>query len=436
MPDKAKITVSEEYLRDVEKKVEDLKTLREVSALISSTLDFGDLMTLVMEKAKKIMNAEACSILLYNKNTKKLEFEVAICKDDSASEVLKEKITLDLGQGIAGWVAENLKPLLVNDVEKDGRFYNGADKASGFRTKSLLAVPLVGRAGLVGVAEIINPRNKDTFDDYDSEIFQTLCRQVAIAIENACYYKESLEREKMRQELEIASSLQKSLLPETPAFTKGGLSVSAVNIPATKVGGDLYDFIELDESRMGIIIGDVSGKGVSGAIYMAKIISDFRYVANKARSTGDALGLLNSQLSRAPRGMFLTAIYLIADVDTGELQVSVAGHPPLLLVTEGDVKVLDLPSGPPLGIMPLDYPSSVLGMKEGDRLLLLTDGAFDAKNKRGERIGFERFIEFINRNRASGQLMQTIVEHVQKFSRGTEMADDLTMVELKWIGWA
>ncbi|MCL4491746.1 MAG: SpoIIE family protein phosphatase [Nitrospirae bacterium] len=433
MPGESKITVPEDYLRNLEKKVEDLKALREVSVLISSTLDFNDLMTLVMEKAKKVMSAEACSILLYNKNTKKLEFEVALCQEEATSDVLKEKITLELGQGIAGWVAENLKPLVINDAGADSRFYRDADKMTGFKTKSLIAVPLVGRSGLVGVAEIINPESKDFFDAYDSEIFQTLCRQVAIAIENACFYKESLEKERLRQELEIASSLQKSFLPDSPVFTRGNLTVSAVNIPAAKVGGDLYDFIEPAEGKAGVLIGDVSGKGVSGAIYMAKIISDFRYIANKADSPEAALKLLNDQLSRAPRGMFLTAVYLIADIHSGELQVSVAGHPPLLLVTEDEVKVLDIPSGPPLGIVPAEYPSSVFQMKKGDRLLLLTDGTFEAKSKKGERIGFERFVLFINKHRGDGQLVQTIVEYVQGFSKGAEMADDLTMVELKWM---
>ncbi len=432
MAEKAKITVSEDYLRDVEKKVEDLKTLREVSALISSTLDFNDLMTLVMEKAKKVMNAEACSILLYNKNTKKLEFEVAICKEESASEILKEKITLDLGQGIAGWVAENLKPLLISDAKTDDRFYKDADKLTGFKTKSLLAVPLVGRGGLVGVAEIINPKNKDSFDDYDSEIFQTLCRQVAIAIENACFYKESLEKEKMRQELEIASALQKSFLPESPVYKKENLTVSAVNLSAAKVGGDLYDFLEPVEGKVGILIGDVSGKGVSGALYMAKIISDFRFIAKEISSPDTALQLLNNQLSRAPRGMFLTAIYMIADIHTGELLISVAGHPPPLLLSGGEATVMDIPSGPPVGILPVEYPAVSISLNKGDRIILLTDGAFEAKNKKGERIGFDKLLDFIKRHRNEEQLVQEVIDHVKKFSKGTEMADDLTMVELKW----
>ncbi len=151
------VTVSRDYLKNIERKVEDLKTLIEVSTIISSTLDFNDLITLVMEKTKQVMDAEACSILLYNRDTNRLEFEVALCKEETASEKLMEKVTLEMGQGIAGWVAENLKPLIIENAKEDKRFYGKADDMTGFTTRSLIAAPLIGRCGLIGVAEILNP---------------------------------------------------------------------------------------------------------------------------------------------------------------------------------------------------------------------------------------------------------------------------------------
>ena len=199
--EKKQVQVEEEYLRGIEKKMQDLSMLIEVSALISSTLDFNDLMTLVMEKAKGVMDAEACSILFYNKEKNMLEFEVAICAEEGASDLLKQKVTVKVGEGIAGHVAQHLKPLVIADARADERFLGEADKQTGFTTKSLIAVPLVGRSGLIGVAEIMNPRHKKSFSDYDLEIFQTLCGQVAIAIENSIFHKESIERERLNQEL-------------------------------------------------------------------------------------------------------------------------------------------------------------------------------------------------------------------------------------------
>ena len=329
MAKNTEIVIEKSYLRNLEKKVEDLRILTEVSATISSTLDLGELLTIVMEKAKSVMDAEACSILLYNRETNKLEFEVALCNEEGTSDLLKKTISLDIGQGIAGWVAEHQEMIIIKDAKSDKRFFQDADKLTGFQTRNLIAAPLIGRRGLIGVAELINLKR----EDYDLEILKLLVKQYAIAIENALYHTESLKQERLRQEIEIASTLQKSFLPESPVFRKGSIIASAVNFPAKQVGGDLYDFIEPSENRVGIFIGDVSGKGVSAALYMAKIISDFRYQAHSVASPEILMDRLNKVLSNAPRGMFLTAVYVIVDIFTGEFRVSGAGHPPFLWIS-------------------------------------------------------------------------------------------------------
>lgn len=431
MAEESGVTVHKDYLKSLEKKVADLETLIEVSSIISSTLDFNELITLVMEKAKGVMDAEACSILLYNKETKKLEFTVALCQDGPVSEKLKDKVTLDVGEGIAGWSAGHLKPLVVRDAQTDSRFNKEVDRYTGFTTRSLIAAPLIGRSGLIGVAEILNPRNKDSFDDYDADIFQTHCRQVAVAIENARFHKDSLEREKIRREMEIASEVQKSFLPELPFFEKDNLKITAVNISASQVGGDVYDFIEHGSGRLGVLIGDVSGKGVSAALYMAKIISEFRNVAHMSETPDDALARLNAVLSSAPRGMFLTCVYLMADTVTGAMNVSVAGHPPFLKTSNGKAEVVDLASGPPVGILDTDFPSSSIKLEKGERILLLTDGVFDAKNKAGERIGFEKITEFVNEHASEEELTRVLVDYMEKYSKGMDRADDLTLVEIR-----
>jgi sigma-B regulation protein RsbU (phosphoserine phosphatase) len=432
MVDEPTIPVNQAYLKTIEKKVEDLKTLIEVSAIISSTLDLNELMTLVMEKAKSLMKAEGCSILLHNKETNKLEFDLALCREESVADILKSKVSLDMGQGIAGWVAEHQTPLLIKDAKTDSRFYPDADQLTCFTTRSLIAVPLISRSGLIGVAEILNSKEKDFFGDDDLEIFQTLCRQVAIVIENARFYKESVEKEKLRQELEIASVVQKSFLPESPIFKKDHLTLSAINLSATQVGGDLYDFIDLGPNRVGVFIGDVSGKGIYAALYMAKVISDFRNIAPQMGAPEIALNRLNAMLSQAPRGMFLTGIFGIVDLSKGNLSLSVAGHPPFLWLTQGEVRVMNVASGPPLGILPAEYSSTEISLKKGDRILFLTDGVFEAKDKGGKRIGFEKLVSFVKEHTGEGNLIQKVVDYVNDFSKGLARADDLTLVELSW----
>jgi len=428
MSEESTITVIEGYLRGIEKKVDNLKALFEISAIISSTLDINDLMQLVMEKAKNELQAEACSILFYNKETNKLEFEVALCRNESTSDLLKHKIVLDMGQGVAGWVAQNMQSLVIDNVKTDERFFPDVDNQTGFITESIVAVPLIGRSGLIGVAELLNPRKKD----YDSELFEILCRQFAIAIENAIFYKESIAKERLKQELEIAAELQKSFLPSSPFFKKGLVTINAVNISASKVGGDLFDFVEPTKNSVGLIIGDVSGKGVSGALYMSKIISDFKFLGISAHSPEIVFDRLNVMLADAPHGMYLTALYLIIDTITGAVRVSDAGHPPFVLVTRNDAEVIEILSGPPLGILPAEYPYTQMTLSPGDRLFLFTDGVFEARNKAGKRIGFNNLVEFIRKNRNERQLFDMIIDHVKEFSKDTEIADDLTMAEVSF----
>ncbi len=183
-----------------------------------------------------------------------------------------------------------------------------------------------------------------------------------------------------------------------------------------------------------MVVGDVSGKGISGAIYMSKIISDFRYIALTAHSTKDAFERLNSQLSKTPRGMFLTAAYAMADARTGNLHISVAGHPPALLLGAGGLKVLDVSVGPPLGIMPAQYPSSALSLKEGESLVVVTDGVFECRDRKGRMLGYEGLVSFLKTRSGKGKVLEALLEHIREFSEGTEMADDLTIVEISCGG--
>ncbi len=420
--------ISETLQKDMEKKVEYLKRLMEMSALLSSTLELDDLISLVTERAKSHLKAEGCSILFYNKETNRLEFKGAICENGKGSGIQQKEGTLEIGQGIAGSVAETLQPVFIEDVQTDSKFHQEADRFSGFPIRSLMAMPLVGRSGLIGVVEILNPRK----EDYDPEIAQLLARQFATAIESSLFHREALERERLKQELDIASTLQKSFLPESSTFRTGDLSVSAVTLSAEKVGGDLYDFIERDGNRVGILIGDVSGKGISAALYMAKFSSDFKYVSRLADSPSLALNRLNLSLLKSPRGMFLTCIYLLVDIATGAAQLSVAGHPPFLWITKGQMKVMSVPGGPPLGIIPSEYPATTISLEKGDRLVLLTDGVFEARDKGGQRLGFENLVSFIDSHRKEEDLVNRMIHYVDDFSKGAERADDLTIVELKW----
>lgn len=432
MGESEKSITPDDRLAELEKRVSDLKMLIDVSAIISSTLDLNELTALVMEKAKDVMRADACSILLFNHKTRRLEFDVALGSDARDGEILKQHVTLGLGEGIAGWVAEHREPVLVENAANDGRFFSRADDLTGFSTKSLIAVPLIGRGGLLGVAEILNPRERDSFSGHDLELFQALCRQVAVAMENALYHKDALERQRLRQELELAATIQQSFLPDTPVKVFGRIRLSGFTLPARHVGGDLYDFVEPLPGMAGIFIGDVSGKGVSAALFMAKAMSDFRYQANGTADPGLVLRRLNQQLSDTPRGMFLTAIYAVADQRSGAVALAVAGHPPFLRITSAGVTVINPDAGPPVGIMDADFPVTELKLSPGDRLIMMTDGAFDARDIRGKRLCFDDIVSFAIRNGQEDRLPGLIAGFVTDFTGAADRADDITIVEMRY----
>ena len=198
----------------LERRLQQLSSLMELSVLIGSSLDLTEVLNSVMQKAKDVMDAEAASILLFNERTNKLEFEVALGEADITLETLKQKITLELGQGIAGAVALSRVPELVADCAADPRFYRDADKVTGFTTRSLLAAPLVVHDKLIGVAEVLNPRGGRRFTPEDLDLFAAYCRQVAVAIENARLHKAVLDRQREEQQLEFASLVQQSFLPQ------------------------------------------------------------------------------------------------------------------------------------------------------------------------------------------------------------------------------
>jgi len=419
-------TISEHELATLRKRLTALETMWELSSLLSSAIELDELMPLVIDRAKQDMDAEACSILFYNRETNKLEFEVAICAEDDACSVLKKTISLDMGQGIAGWVAEQQKTLVIADARSDPRFFQGADAATGFVTRNMIAVPLIGRSGLIGVAEIINFNRQD----YNIELIELLCRQFAIAIENAIYHRDAIKRERLKQELEIAATVQQSFLPATPTFSRKTAAVSAFSRPAAQVGGDLYDFIEPADGMLGLLIGDVSGKGISAALFMAKVISDFRFLARGERSPGAVLSRLNASLTNAPRGMFVTVMYAIVDTGTGQVIIACAGHPPAIHIAETAVRELAVPSGPPLGIMDFAYPDTPLRLQPGERLLFVTDGVFEAKNPEGARWGYEAMLDAVKQNSRQLDLMKIIVDCADIFAASAPQADDTTLVEM------
>lgn len=417
-------------------KVAQLESLIEVTAIISSTLDLDELLELVLDKAQSVMQAEASSILLINEKTGMLECEVAL---GEVGAQVKEKIRLEIGQGIGGWVAQTGEPLIVPDVLADARFYANTDKTTGYKTRSILAVPLKVKEKVIGVAEVLNPVDGHAFNADDLDLFITFSRQVALAIENAKMHRYLLEKQKLEQQLEAAEIIQQSFLPQHfPESADGKFAVWAKNLSAKSIGGDFFDFIDVGNQRLGAIIGDVSGKGIPAALYMARLVSDFRFFAVSAPDPSHCLSTMNESLvNRSRRGMFVTALYLMLELETGEVQLVNAGHLPVIWyrAQNDEFQLISSSGSIPLGITKAaDFTAEEIRLGPGDYLLLLTDGVIEAKNRLGQQFSMPGLLEDLKNVRWQNpkELVELIQARVLAFSGETPQHDDITIVALRW----
>lgn len=244
----------------------------------------------------------------------------------------------------------------------------------------------------------------------------------------------------LQQELDIATVIQTSILPKTfPPFPdRNEFDIYAKMIPAKEVGGDLYDFFLIDKYRLGVIIGDVSGKGIAAALLMAVCKTLLKATSYKGMPADNVLAEVNNILvDESPSNMFVTVFYGVLDTRSGAFEYSNAGHnSPYLLSNENEIKKVEDVGGLILGAMKdVDYQSNVIMLKPGESLFFYTDGVTESFNKDEEEFEVERLEEMLS-NKASlssTDLINHVFENVLSFSNGVDQSDDITCVALKYL---
>ena len=243
----------------------------------------------------------------------------------------------------------------------------------------------------------------------------------------------------LKQELDIATIIQTSILPKTfPAFPdRKEFDIYAKMIPAKEVGGDLYDFFLIDKYRLGVIIGDVSGKGIAAAMLMAVCKTLLKATAFKGMPTDDVLAEVNNILvDESPSNMFVTVFYGVLDTRNGSFEYSNGGHnPPYLISKDGSIKGIEDVGGLLIGAMKDSvYESNIIMLKPDDSLFFYTDGITEAFNRNEEEFGEERLGEALkNKNGHSvNDIVHQVIEGVRTFTEGTEQSDDITCLALKY----
>ena len=411
--------------------LEPLRRVLAVNHQINSTLNLDELLGIVMSTAEEVMGTEAASLMLIDEKRNELVFQVAL---GEKGRDLVEKFRVRMGEGIAGTVAQTGEPLIVNQARSDPRFASRFDEATRFSSRAILCVPLRSKGKVIGVLEALNPTGREGFSEEDLDLFECFADQAAIAIENARLHSEIVRQEKTKQELEIAREIQQGLLPDLSQRALG-MDLAAVTVPAREVGGDFYDVIELGGSKTGVILGDVSGKGVPAALHMVRAISDYRFLAPRSPGPAGLLELLNEGLSKdAPLGMFVTVLSVVVDTQTKTAHYASAGHLPILSrrARSGGVEIFDDAKGIPVGLMPgTRYPQGETTLAAGDLLLFYTDGVLEARNRKGEEYSLGRLKRCLAEPvQSMSELVRRILGDVGEFSKGVDPHDDLTLLAL------
>lgn len=302
-----------------------------------------------------------------------------------------------------------------------------------------LIVPLIGQGELLG-ALYLGPRLSDQpYSSEDRKLLGSLASQAAPAMRVAQLVQEqqaeAKERERIHQELQVAALIQQTLLPkELPSIP--GWQIDAFYRPAREVGGDFYDFIPLADGRLGVVIGDVTDKGVPAALVMATCRSMLRAAAQRHASPGSVLAEVNESLvPEIPPAMFVTCLYSVIDMDTGDVVFANAGHNLPYVRTGNGVRELRA-TGMPLGLMPeMPYDEGKYRMDHDEVMVLTSDGITEAHDPQGEMYGFSRLKGRVGGVGMKDDVVSTLVGDLESFQGAdAEQEDDITLVVVRRTG--
>ena len=406
-----------------------LLLLNEIARELTSILNLDELFKRIAELLNRIIDYQMFSILLLDESGEKLSHRFSL----RFQENIHLKHDIPLGKGIVGAAAAQKAAILVPDVSKDQRYVMANPE-----TRSELAVPLIYKDKVIGVLDLEHTRRGFFTEDHKRTI-TTLAAQVAIAIENARLYEQIAQQERrLERDLQLARELQFRLLPQVMPKV-AHLEVAARFLPARTIGGDLYDFLHYSLSRLGIVIGDVSGKGAPAAIYAALVSGILRSHAPIEPSPAEMLSAVNFSLSeRRIEAQYVALLYAVWDDQRRTLRIANSGLPRPLYVHDGKIEIIDAGGLPPGLFDDAEYDELTFKAKPGDMFVFISDGILDARNKTGEmfgRGGVEKVVAGCM-DQSPECVVYSLFQAVEEHAAGVDTFDDQTVVAIKVRGSA
>lgn len=340
---------------------------------------------------------------------------------------------IKVSQSIVNLALEKHSAVLITNASLDPRL-GGQDSVITLNIRSAICVPLWNNREIIGVLYADRTALLEQFTEDDLRLLTLLANLAAVKIQGALDLERLFESERMKKELSQAAQIQKDLLPRQNPVC-GKFSIAGTNIPAEQVGGDYYDFISIDPGRLGIIIADVSGKGISAALLMASLRAALHVEIRPEIKINDMAGRLNDFVHQsAAVNRFITFFFCELDLTTGGLKYINAGHnPPLLVRRGGEIGRLE-PGGFCLGMFPsVVYEAREVCLEVGDAVVLFTDGVTDSRDTENREFGEDRLIEAVRKNidRPSEEIIDRVRAELEDFSKGTPPFDDMTLVVMK-----
>ena len=345
-------------------------------------------------------------------------------------EKILEGEELEAREGIIGEVASTRAPVIIKNALSSPRVVNHKDPA--LRINSIIAAPLQFRDEFYGVLAIANPIGNGPFSDMDFSVARSIADQASLSVFNINSFNSLVEKNKLDYDLTVASSVQLYLLPsKLPQLD--GFEFAAKYIPQQKIGGDFYDAFNLPGGKIGIVIGDVSGKGIAAAIIMSQCQTSLRYIAREHESPSETLKALNRVMVSSMRSdMFITMTYAVVDPQTGKILIARAGHEKPLVYGAQKREAYFLKSpGIAVGMVaPELFDMAISDLEDifecGDFLVLYTDGITEAQNPEGEEFSTERLRHIVETTAAAGseKMCENITSEVFKFTKREKLIDD------------
>ena len=409
-----------------------LRMLLEITRKISRSLDLEEVLAQVMDTLDQLLPYDAAGIYIIRRDphlseggTSSLVFHAEAVRGYDIEEMME--LRLKLGEGLIGWVAQTGEAVVVSDVGSDARYYNARKE-----TRSEVVAPIISNDSVIGVFDLESDA-LNAYTEDDKQLLMLLASQVAIIVEKAMLHEQLVEKKRLEAQLEVARQVQLALLPERDPEVDG-FDISGYNFSTEEVSGDYYDFVKPYDDQLGLVIADVSGKGVPASLLMAFLRASLRSAIHVGYAPNVAMAKVNYLLWESiEQHQFVTAFYGMLDATNRTLAFVNAGHNPLLVLNPDGPRFIER-GGLPLGLFKdTRYYEYYLPIDSGQVLVLYTDGATEAQSPGGEEYGRARLVDAVrrSRDRRAREMIDYVYNDIFEWTGGRGSGDDVTFVVIK-----